>query len=322
MAERAPDATVLFNRLLTRVRLRHLHLLVGVADQGNIQRAAERQGMSQSAATQAIAEIERVLELPLFERHARGVRLTRFGAALIPVARNAVQALQSTTDAMVKLRDGHGSVLRIGMIAAAQGLVQAALPGFIRQHPGSLLEVVESNVDPLLSQLLAGRLDLVLCRRPGSLAEVLQYVPLVEDDAVVVCSAQGALGALGATASVDLAELRHRPWLVPPEGMGARPVFDALWATQAPAPVHPVTTTSIPLLVALLRATPDAVAIAPRSLLKSYCDWGVLRALRVRLPEGVHLQLGSIGTVLPQDGGGTGVLRLCDALRRAATELS
>jgi len=64
----------LYARLLARARLRHLHLLVSVADHGSLKRAAEHVGMSQPAATQAIGELKRLLGAPLLERRARGMR--------------------------------------------------------------------------------------------------------------------------------------------------------------------------------------------------------------------------------------------------------
>jgi DNA polymerase-3 subunit beta len=55
------SAAVLHARLLARIRLRHLQLLVAIADHGTLKRAAEQVGMSQPAATQAIRELERLL---------------------------------------------------------------------------------------------------------------------------------------------------------------------------------------------------------------------------------------------------------------------
>ncbi|KAB2895761.1 MAG: LysR family transcriptional regulator, partial [Burkholderiaceae bacterium] len=68
--------------MATQGRLRQLHLLVELEDCGSIMRAAEFLHMSQSAATQALAELERILGMPLRERHARGSRLTPAGRKL------------------------------------------------------------------------------------------------------------------------------------------------------------------------------------------------------------------------------------------------
>ena len=81
------SASVLLNRLQARARLRHLQVLVRVAELRNLRRSAEALGLSQPAVTQLLADLERLVELPLFERHARGVRHTPAGAQLVPLAR-------------------------------------------------------------------------------------------------------------------------------------------------------------------------------------------------------------------------------------------
>ena len=58
-------SSALLNRLLARTRLRQLQLLVLIADLGSIQRAAEVVGQTQSSATKALSELERMVGLPL-----------------------------------------------------------------------------------------------------------------------------------------------------------------------------------------------------------------------------------------------------------------
>lgn len=84
-----PDLTpsVLFNRLLGRVRLKHLQLAIAIADLQSLHRAAFAIGLSQPAATHALAELESALGGPLFERHSKGMRLTGLGDAVLPLLR-------------------------------------------------------------------------------------------------------------------------------------------------------------------------------------------------------------------------------------------
>lgn len=74
-----PEGRVLFSRLAKHVRLRQLQLLLALQQCCSIAKAAAHLDMSQSAATQALAELERVLDLRLFERHSRGIRPTQAG---------------------------------------------------------------------------------------------------------------------------------------------------------------------------------------------------------------------------------------------------
>ena len=68
------SATVLRNRLLSRARLRQLHLFVKVAELQTVKRAAEAVGITQPSATLALADLEQLLSCPLFLRHSRAWR--------------------------------------------------------------------------------------------------------------------------------------------------------------------------------------------------------------------------------------------------------
>ncbi|WP_211327924.1 helix-turn-helix domain-containing protein [Kushneria sinocarnis] len=60
------------HQLITRLRYKHLRLLLTLAECGNLHRTAERMAMSQPAATRMLAEIENAFDCRLFERHPRG----------------------------------------------------------------------------------------------------------------------------------------------------------------------------------------------------------------------------------------------------------
>ncbi|KAG1531256.1 hypothetical protein G6F50_016803 [Rhizopus delemar] len=62
----------LLSRLLAKGRLRHLQLLASIADLGSIQQAANHIVLSQPAATHALADIEDLLGVRLFERLSKG----------------------------------------------------------------------------------------------------------------------------------------------------------------------------------------------------------------------------------------------------------
>ncbi len=275
-----PSSSVLFARLLAKGRLRHLQLLAAVADQGSVKRAAELVGMSQPAATQALTELEQLLAAPLFERHARGMRLLPAGRAVVPVVRNVLQALQASTESLSALQQGE-SLLRVGVIpAAASGLLGRFVTEFCTRHPEVRLEVHEDRGEHLSQELLSGALDLVLCRRPTVVPAPLNFVPVLADEAVVLA---GPAHPLRKQQGLTLHDLRDAQWMLAPAGIQVREVFDRLFAEQTPAPrAHAVSTTSQTLLVDILQ-TPGTVALVPRSLARSLCDWGLVVTLDVAL---------------------------------------
>lgn len=81
------NATVLLKRLLARARLRHLQVLVLVAELASFRKAGQAIGMTQPAVSQVVADIEALLGVELFQRHARGARPTAICRELLPTAR-------------------------------------------------------------------------------------------------------------------------------------------------------------------------------------------------------------------------------------------
>ncbi len=75
-----------------------------VVDQGSVSRAADELFRTQSAITRAIRDLEEHLSVPLFERHANGMRLTDFGKCILPRARRAIAELHETADLLARLQ--------------------------------------------------------------------------------------------------------------------------------------------------------------------------------------------------------------------------
>jgi len=89
-----------------RLRLRHLQMLLSVAQTGNLSQSAEALNTTQPALSKWLKDLEADIGLPLFERHARGLRPTPYGEALIEHARRIEGHLDSARDDMDALREG------------------------------------------------------------------------------------------------------------------------------------------------------------------------------------------------------------------------
>ena len=89
-----------YNHWFIRARLktRQLLLLVALAEEGNIHRAAQVLNMTQPAASKLLKDLEDVLEVPLFERLPRGMRPTWYGETMIRHARVALASLNQAHD--------------------------------------------------------------------------------------------------------------------------------------------------------------------------------------------------------------------------------
>jgi DNA-binding transcriptional LysR family regulator len=104
-----------------RVRpdLRQLQYFVAVAEELNFTRAAERLDVVQQSLSTAIAQLEALLGIKLFERTTRSVALTTDGAAWLPYAREALHAADRAAEAAEDLAAGRVGRFRLGLAATA-----------------------------------------------------------------------------------------------------------------------------------------------------------------------------------------------------------
>ena len=100
----ALTATVLLNRLKAKARFRHLQVLVSLGELASVRGSAEALGLSQPAVTQSLADLERLVDIRLFDRHSRGMRVTRAGRDVLPLARRMLDALAETSEALTAAR--------------------------------------------------------------------------------------------------------------------------------------------------------------------------------------------------------------------------
>src|SRR5690606_30806832 len=103
--------------------------------------------------------------MPLFERHARGVRPTDACHDLLPIAHNLLGTLAQGAEALAaRAQRGEGVVRVAASQAALSGLLSYSLPSFFDEHPGItvILREAEGAVQRLL--IRAKEVDLVVCR--------------------------------------------------------------------------------------------------------------------------------------------------------------
>lgn len=180
--------------------LRHLVALKTIADEGSFGRAAERLGYTQSAVSQQIAALERIVGLRLIERPGgpRPISLTEAGRILLRHA-EAIQArLLAAKADMRALEAGDAGRLRVGTF---QSVGTRVLPTLLRRfsdsHPG--VEVVlreSSDEDELLELVERGELDLTFWTLPVP-AGPFDAVELLRDPYVLVVPAGSPLARLG-----------------------------------------------------------------------------------------------------------------------------
>lgn len=134
--------------------IRQLPYFVAVAEELNFQRASERLNIAQSALSRRIRDLERDLgEVPLFERHARGVRLTPGGALLLEDAKVILDLVDKAVHRVRQAAQGDESRLRIAYSPGAilSSSVADLFKAFDDAFPGKRAETSLMPVDDLLA---------------------------------------------------------------------------------------------------------------------------------------------------------------------------
>lgn len=192
--------------------LRQLRYFTTLAETLNFHRAAERLHITQPPLTVAIRKLEQDLGVALFDREARGVRLTVAGQAAIGPAREALAAAERLRDAVRQGAAGLRGRLSIGFIGSAIGdLLPRIISPFRQAYPDVDLALEELNSVEIVRAIAARQLDVGLVRLP-----VMDSAPVVteviERDELVV--ALPGHDALARRKTIALGALADRPFIL------------------------------------------------------------------------------------------------------------
>ncbi|MEY4546690.1 MAG: hypothetical protein RL685_2885 [Pseudomonadota bacterium] len=165
-----------------------LRSLVAVAEHGAITEAAAALGVSQSALSRRIDQLEEALGAQLLERAGRGVVLTAIGQLALEEGKLLVQRydrLKSRIHEHLRLDAG---VVRIGGGATAVGfLLPGAIAAFRKQHPGVVFQVKEAGSREIETAVGNEELELGIVTLPTRTREVDER-PLARDRIVLVAA--------------------------------------------------------------------------------------------------------------------------------------
>jgi len=173
---------------LRDLELRHLVALDAVAAEGTFGRAATRLGYTQSAISQQIAALERLVDGKVFDRPGgpRPVELTPLGDRLLQGARELLGRVEAIDIDLERFRTGEVGRLTIGTFQSTSAALLPLLVAELRgQYPDVEINVVESDDDDALAdRLRRGELDLSFTA--GDWGPDFEHIALLDDPFVVV----------------------------------------------------------------------------------------------------------------------------------------
>ena len=265
-----------------RIRLRHLHTFVAVAQQGTLGRAAETLNLSQPALSKTLNELEQLTGTRLFDRGRLGAQLTLVGEQFLTHAVKVLDALNTAGQALNRKEEPASDIVRVGALpTAALGILPAAIGQFHRQQKHATLQVATMNNTMLLAGLKSGELDLGIGRMSDpELMSGLNYELLFLESLKLVVRPNHPL----LQDTVTLSRVMEWPVVVSPKGTVPRQNAEALLQMQGCTLPSGCIETLSASLSRQLTVDYDYVWFVPSGAVKDELRRGVLTALPVTSP--------------------------------------
>ena len=198
-----------------RLRLRQLEVFVATARGGSTRAAADHVARSQSAASAALADLENVLGVRLFDRVGRRLVLNENGRALLP---KAGSLLDRAAELEHLFAGEHDAPLRV---AASLTIGEYLLPELLARwkagHPASPVHLMIGNTTEVIAAVAAFDVDIGFIEGPQTHPRLIVR-PWLTDELVIVAAPNHAL----ANHTANLRELREATWALREPGSGTR----------------------------------------------------------------------------------------------------
>lgn len=159
--------------LAAMISLKQLRYFSAVARHAHFGRAAEFCNVTQPALSMQIRELERELNLELFERRQQGVQLTDAGREILERAQSVLNAVRDLGDFAHHHNQLLAGGLRLGVIPSiAPYVLPPLLPKLRDRYPDLDLRIRETLTETLVDELIDGQLDVLLLALPIEHAEI------------------------------------------------------------------------------------------------------------------------------------------------------
>ena len=259
---------------LNRITIRHLKLLDAIGVELNLSRAALRLNTSQPAVSQALREMEALLEARLFDRSTRRISLTPQGVLLWRHARRILGELDYAAQEFEAARSGAQVEFSLGLIGQVPAsLLARAIARMATKHR-LRIAVREGAAANIMQELSAGHVDMVISHlATGVVTTPLEIEILYEDDTCLVANTDHPLVK---NEAVGWEALREQRWILPSAELPVRSRVDREMLLRGVPDLSDALEASSPHVVLALLNETGAVAVMNRKLADDYVRRGML----------------------------------------------
>ncbi len=256
------------------IELKHLFTLRALAKEGSLVSAARQLGVTQSALSHQLRELEGALGVRLVQRKTKPVRFTAAGERLLAVAQTVLPEVERAAEELMRSADGRSGRLHIALEChSCFDWLLPTLDAFRSEFPEVDLDLKLDALFSALDALRQGRVDAVVATDPVP-DDQIQYARLFRYQTRLIVSPEH--------------ELADRPFVQPPDLEGevfiTYPVelerLDVYRYFLLPANVRTTRTTAeLTLMIVQWVANGRGVAALPSWAVADAVDKGIVRSV-------------------------------------------
>jgi DNA-binding transcriptional LysR family regulator len=191
--------------------LDQLRILKAIAAEGSFKRAADSLYVSQPAVSLQVQNLERQLDVPLFDRGGRRAQLTEAGHLLLSYGEKILSLCQETCRAIEDLQNLQGGTLIVGASQTTGTYLLPRMIGMFRhKYPDVAVQLHVHSTRRTAWTVANGQVDLAIIggEIPGELSESLQIVPYAEDELALILPVSHPFAKLPTIQKEDLYKLQ------------------------------------------------------------------------------------------------------------------
>ena len=171
------------------LELRHLRLVQAVVEEGGVTSAGSRLGLSQSALSHQLSDIEQRLQAALFHRTGKRLLLTPAGERVLRAARLVLPELErAELDLSQNLTQSLGTIRLAAECSTCYQWLPGVLRKFKRRYPLIEFQIVTRGVENIVHSLLGKQLDVAILTQ-GNRTRHFQYTELFAEELMIVTAA-------------------------------------------------------------------------------------------------------------------------------------
>ena len=201
-----------------KITLRQIEIFLNVVEEGHLTNVAKKMGLSQSAVSMSIKELENILGRPLFDRINKKLILNEMGRSFHQAVEPLYRGLEDIEYEFQNSKD-RGTV-RVG---ASTTIVDYLIPPiacrYMSRHPEVRVQLKEGNTRDIAEMVKRGELDLGFVEGRVEDPELIKEI-VGEDELIVVTGHEGL-----AKESYFIDQLASERWVLREEGSGTRAIF-------------------------------------------------------------------------------------------------